>query len=85
MVYVENASYINIPESKVGEANVGTIWGREDPGRPHLGPMNLAIRDVKGIIRVGLSVELPCNGIQGLIAQKTIYLFVTMGKISKSN
>ena len=73
MECVENASYINIPESEVGGAKVGTIWGREDPGRPHVGPMNLAIRDVKSIIRVGLSVELPCNGIQGLIVQKTIF------------
>ena len=24
-------------------ANMGTIWGRQDPGRPHFGPMNFAI------------------------------------------
>ena len=22
---------------------MGTIWGREDPGGPHVGPMNFAI------------------------------------------
>ena len=25
------------------EANMGTIWGRQDPGRPHVGPMNFVI------------------------------------------
>ena len=24
-------------------ANMGSIWGRQDPGGPHIGPMNFAI------------------------------------------
>ena len=35
----------NIPDSKVNGANMGPIWGRQDPGGSHVGPMNLAIRD----------------------------------------
>ena len=35
----------NIPDSKVHGANVGPIWGRQDPGGPHIGPINLAIWD----------------------------------------
>ena len=31
------------PDSKVHGANMGTIWGRQDPGGPHVGPMNFAI------------------------------------------
>ena len=31
------------PDSKVHGANVGPIWGRQDPVGPHVGPMNLAI------------------------------------------
>ena len=31
------------PDSKVHGANMGSIWGRQDPGEPHVGPMNLAI------------------------------------------
>ena len=31
------------PDSKVHGANMGPIWGREDPGGPHVGPMNFAI------------------------------------------
>ena len=31
------------PDSKVHGANVGPIWGRQDPGGTHVGPMNFAI------------------------------------------
>ena len=27
------------PDSKVYGANMGPIWGRQDPGGPHVGPM----------------------------------------------
>ena len=32
-----------VPDSKVHGANMGPIWGRQDPGGPHVGPMNIAI------------------------------------------
>ena len=35
-----------VPESKVHGANMGPIWGRQDPGGPHVGPMDFAIRGV---------------------------------------
>ena len=31
------------PDSKVHGANMGPIWGRQDPAGPHVGPMNFAI------------------------------------------
>ena len=31
------------PDSKVHGANMGPIWGRQDPVGPHVGPMNFAI------------------------------------------
>ena len=31
------------PDSKVHGANMGPIWGRQDPGGPHVGPINFAI------------------------------------------
>ena len=31
------------PDSKVHEANMGSIWGRQDPDGPHVDPMNFAI------------------------------------------
>ena len=31
------------PDSKVHGANMGPTWGRQDPGGPHVGPMNFAI------------------------------------------
>ena len=33
------------PDSKVHGANMGPIWGRQDPGGPSVGPMNFAIWD----------------------------------------
>ena len=36
---------IKIPDSKVHGANMGPIWGQQDPGGPHVGPMNFAIWD----------------------------------------
>ena len=37
--------YSAIPDSKVHGANMGPIWGRQDPGGPHVGAMNFAIWD----------------------------------------
>ena len=36
------ASTQHIPDNKVHGANMGPIWGRQDPGGPHVGPMNFA-------------------------------------------
>ena len=38
-----NDSNKPFPDSKVHGANMGSIWGRQDPDGPHVGPMNLAI------------------------------------------
>ena len=35
-----------IPGSEVHGANMGPTWGRQDPGGPHVGPMNFAIWDI---------------------------------------
>ena len=34
-----------IPDSKFHGANMGSIWGRQDPGGPLCGPMNFIIWD----------------------------------------
>ena len=39
-----HSSY-TIPDSKVHGANMEPIWGRQDPGGLHVGPMNFAIWD----------------------------------------
>ena len=31
------------PDSKVHGANMGPIWGRQDPGGPHVGPINFVV------------------------------------------
>ena len=44
--HVIKGKCIAIPDSKVHEAYMGPTWGRQDPGGPHVCPMNLAIGDV---------------------------------------
>ena len=38
-------SHETIPDSKVHGANMGPIWGRQDPGECHVGPMSFASWD----------------------------------------
>ena len=49
-----------MPESKVHGANMGPIWGRQDPGGPNVGPMNFAIWD--SIRTIGKSLVNYSNG-----------------------
>ena len=51
---------VHIPDSKIHGANMGPIWGRQDPGGPHVGPMNFAIWAVifQTVPRIG-SYRLP--------------------------
>ena len=39
---VSTRNYV-FPNCKVYGANMGPTWGRQDPGGPHVGPINLAI------------------------------------------
>ena len=43
------------PGSKSHGANMGPIWGRQDPGGPHVGPMNFSIWDLAGKVSTVLS------------------------------
>ena len=35
--------WLSLPDSKIHGANMGPIWGRQDQGGPHVGPMNFAL------------------------------------------
>ena len=53
------------PDSKLHGANMGPIWGRQDPGGPHIGPMNftiweLATKSVETMWRCS-SIPSGCN------------------------
>ena len=43
LVLVKYANEADFPDNKIHGPNMGPIWGRQDPGGPHVGPMNLAI------------------------------------------
>ena len=38
--------YSYSPDNKIHEANMGHIWGWQDPGGPHVGTMNLTFWDI---------------------------------------
>ena len=37
--------FVGIPDSKVHGANMGPMWGQQDPGGPHVGQMDFGIWD----------------------------------------
>ena len=41
-----NQVLMSAPDSKVHGANMGPIWGRQDPAGTHVGHMNFAIWDI---------------------------------------
>ena len=47
MAISTTASCKNIPDSKIHGANIRPTWVLSAPGGPHVGPMNLAIRDMQ--------------------------------------
>ena len=55
LLYME---YIIIPDSKVHGANMGPIWGRQDPGGPRVGPINFDIWDIHASILTDMVVLL---------------------------
>ena len=54
----------SIPNSKVHGANMGPIWGRQEPGGPHVGPMNFIIWDIASRMQVTFLCKemFPCIG-----------------------
>ena len=58
------------PDSKVPGANMGPIWGRQDPGGPHVGPMNFAIAVVPYILPLNHSFLAVSN-----IKQNSLFCF----------
>ena len=59
---------IRVPDSKVHGANMGPIWGRQDPGGPHVGPMNLAIWGI-------MCHNISCGPICSICQQHHIWLY----------
>ena len=46
-VLISNTVIHIVPDNKIHGANMGPTSGRQDPGGPHVGPMNLAIWGVQ--------------------------------------
>ena len=48
----------NIPRQQGSWANLGPIWGLQDPGGPHVGPMNFAIWIVSLDVRASVGTVM---------------------------
>ena len=72
------------PDGKIHWANIGPIWGRQDPGGPHVGPMNFAIwADLVGIValtRMGCFEEISYLTMSGL----WLLLNICMASLSRT-
>ena len=49
------------PDSKVRGANVGPIWGRQDPGGPHVGHMDFAMWELQLLLYLNPENEYYCT------------------------
>ena len=70
------------PDNKIHGANVGPIWGRQDPGGPHVGPMNFAIWEVVKIIviQVQLCTIKACSWLY-VYSIYTIYIIYNINDV----
>ena len=71
-----------IPDSKVHGANMGPTWVLSAPDGPHVGPMNLAIRDdyhtpaITGLMaQQGITGLMAQQGITGLMAEQGFIIY----------
>ena len=55
----DDISAIAILESKARGANMRPIWGRQDPGGPHVGTMNFAIWDISNPSKIFVDPKSP--------------------------
>ena len=56
MVHHKKYAHGHTLDSKVHGANMGAIWGRQDPSGPHVGPMSFAIWDI--VVHYGSLVSI---------------------------
>ena len=50
---------MHISDSKVHGANMEPIWGRQDPGGPHVGPMNFSIWVKANCLESSVGITIP--------------------------
>ena len=68
-----------IPNIKVHGANIGPTWVLSAPCGPHVGPMNLAIRDMPREVTVDTDVLLIPNLVKG---SKPVHIIIIATKLT---
>ena len=75
---------VNIPDRKVHGANIGLTWVLSAPNGPHVGPTNLAVRDVnKDLCQVILQLRHR-QAREWYVAYLMQSIFITMNIFSQS-
>ena len=64
------------PDSKVHGAHMGPIWGRQDPGGPHVGPLNFAIWGHKLSKQDYIERESARNDVLKFWSRVLIYIYI---------
>ena len=70
------------PDSKFHGANMGPIWGRQDPGGFHVGPMNFAILTAKSLLPPGTKPLLTNLNVSS-VRSSNIHLRAILQEISQ--
>ena len=69
-----------VPDSKDHGANMGSIWGQQDPGGPHVGPTNFAISGSSYLVPVIIYPYTP-----GLLIGSSLIMWLQLSKSQTSN
>ena len=71
-----------IPDSKVYGANMGPTWGRQDPGGPHVGPMNFALWGLTSPLFKSNQIFLQCQKMVFSFNKKNMEFFMLHDEVS---
>ena len=58
LIFLNPPNINQFPDSKAQGANMGPIWCRQDPGAPHVGPMNFAFWVFSKIVKQSAGMML---------------------------
>ena len=73
----EWSALVRNPDSKAHGSNMGPIWGRQNPGEPHVGPMNLAIWEVESRTRfISFATGFPWILKMNIVCSMSVIAFV---------
>ena len=78
LLLTDSSSHDNaLQDSKVHGANMGPIWGRQDLGGPHVGPMNFAIWAMYSSVQAYYKDIQELHGAIGVVTATNVSMILT--------